>query len=308
MCGIAGWNLTEKPSEVFALTLGQAMVERGEDSWGYFDGENIHKDIGPLSQGIRAADMVSMAGFLHTRHATTGKKTKENSHPFKIGNIVGAHNGVIHNHNEIAKQYGRKDAVDSMHIFRHMIEEKPLTELEGYGAIQFYQDGKWYIGACNQGNLEVARLKDGKGLVWASTTEAILSAVYQGGYALDTWYKIKQGKIYRVETDELWNTPKVFNLGIHIFPAIAASYGKCNDRYLTSHKSSGDSKKSQEEWWRNTTTDYPGESSEYGRELADLLFTDAETFIDDCEWCGEKSEVVEQYGAFLCKECVKLVA
>ena len=39
----------------------------------------------------------------HTRFATQGKITVENSHPFIVGNTVGAHNGCVYNIKEMEK-------------------------------------------------------------------------------------------------------------------------------------------------------------------------------------------------------------
>ena len=59
----------------------------------------------------------------HCRKGTVGdKEDNENNHPIKIRNIVGVHNGVIRNADEIQKQLGckRDGEVDSEMIFRLM--------------------------------------------------------------------------------------------------------------------------------------------------------------------------------------------
>ena len=57
----------------------------------------------------------------HCRAATVGdKEDNENNHPIKVGNLVGIHNGVIRNPDEIFKKLGckRDGKVDSEAIFR----------------------------------------------------------------------------------------------------------------------------------------------------------------------------------------------
>src|SRR5579864_3918087 len=206
MCGIGGWKLKNAPNAQFVATLAYGILDRGYESWGYFDGQNIHKNVGPITKGIRATDMLSPCGFIHTRHSTTGKVNKANSHPFAIGDLVGAHNGMIYNHADLNKEHKRSLPVDSMHIFQHIVESKPLTDLEGYGAIEFFRNGQWFVGACNHGDLEVAKLKNDAGLVWASTKDAIEAAIFQGGYELDTYYTIEDGHVYRIELDCLYET------------------------------------------------------------------------------------------------------
>ena len=53
----------------------------------------------------------------HVRFATHGTITIQNAHPFTKGSVIGAHNGVIYNHREIASKIGKNVQVDSEVIF-----------------------------------------------------------------------------------------------------------------------------------------------------------------------------------------------
>lgn len=80
----------------------------------------------------------------HTRHATQGTNIPRNAHPFKIGHIIGIHNGMITNDGMLAKEYKFKHTVDSEAIF-HMIGLKGfdgLKEVHGGCAIAFVDDRK----------------------------------------------------------------------------------------------------------------------------------------------------------------------
>ena len=111
MCGIVGYIGTKKASPI--LINGLLRLEyRGYDSAGIStiekDGLSIMKDKGRVKNlnnlpGID--DLEGTVGIAHTRWATHGKPSKENSHPHmdnsKTFSVV--HNGIIENYNELRK-------------------------------------------------------------------------------------------------------------------------------------------------------------------------------------------------------------
>jgi glucosamine--fructose-6-phosphate aminotransferase (isomerizing) len=111
MCGIVGYIGTKKASPI--LINGLLRLEyRGYDSAGIStiekDGLSIMKDKGRVKNlnnlpGID--DLEGTIGIAHTRWATHGKPSKENSHPHmdnsKTFSVV--HNGIIENYNELTK-------------------------------------------------------------------------------------------------------------------------------------------------------------------------------------------------------------
>ena len=298
MCGISGWNLTETPNPHFVAAMAYGILERGYDSWGYFDGTETRKGTGPIIENIRAHEMLAPSAFIHTRHATTGKVTAKNSHPFTIGDITGAHNGMIHNHYDIQREHKRSLPVDSMHIFQHMVEGKPLTELEGYGAIEFYRGGKWFVASC-RGDLVVAKLKNGAGVIWASTEDCLRAAAFQGEYEIETYYKIESEHVYRVETDCLYETEEVFNLSKRVDPVSIPSYSaNPYGNYLGSKLDTGREK--QENWWRDMISD-----DDLPASFTDHVTTDCT--YDECEFCNEIAVLVEYQESMICKECAGLL-
>jgi hypothetical protein len=237
VCGIAGWNLTEQPGNEFFSTLAAVMQSRGEQAYGVYHGGTIVKGVGPILEKLPAAKMASLAGFLHTRHATHGDVIAANSHPFEMLDLVGAHNGVLSNHIELNTKHGRGFAVDSMHIFQHILDGLPLTDIKGYGAIEYFRDGAFFVGCCNGGALEVALTSIG--VVWASTSEAIECACGQAGVELKHFYKVEQGKMYRIETDAMYTTDLTF----------AMSERPKDAKGWESYGNTADSKSAQENWW-----------------------------------------------------------
>ena len=111
MCGIVGYIGNKKASPI--LINGLLRLEyRGYDSAGISTIENdslsIMKDKGRVKNlyNIEGIDnLEGTIGIAHTRWATHGKPSKENSHPHmdnsKTFSVV--HNGIIENYNEIRK-------------------------------------------------------------------------------------------------------------------------------------------------------------------------------------------------------------
>ena len=111
MCGIVGYIGTKKASPI--LINGLLRLEyRGYDSAGIStiekNGLSIMKDKGRVKNlynldGID--DLEGTIGIAHTRWATHGKPSKDNSHPHmdnsKTFSVV--HNGIIENYNELKK-------------------------------------------------------------------------------------------------------------------------------------------------------------------------------------------------------------
>ena len=111
MCGIVGYIGTKKATPI--LINGLLRLEyRGYDSAGIStieaDGLSIMKDKGRVKNlnSLPGIDnLEGTIGIAHTRWATHGKPSKENSHPHqdnsKSFSVV--HNGIIENYNELRK-------------------------------------------------------------------------------------------------------------------------------------------------------------------------------------------------------------
>ena len=235
MCGIYGFRvrqgheLTAFESSVLCTVLARDMESRGTDSWGgvIFNGScaNIFKGVGKVTSSAtdflrKAAESRVMLG--HTRAATVGKISKDNSHPFLVGNVLGVHNGSIYNYRDLNEKYGRTFEVDSQQIFAHINDGLDLTEIDGYGTF-FYtlQSEEWkniYLARTNSGSLCVGRFyKDRKHTehfvtVWASEKRAVsMAADIIGAYWTEV--DIKPKNVYFIgETGEIYNKEQEFNV------------------------------------------------------------------------------------------------
>jgi glucosamine 6-phosphate synthetase-like amidotransferase/phosphosugar isomerase protein len=134
MCGIAGFSLSSESRldrTLAAQALLASIAERGADAVGYAwraDGDmkpHVHKQRSGASALLTDLEVPEHASQLlvHVRDYTKGHPTIEaNNHPIRHGALVGVHNGVIQNDEEVLKRHRiereRQDmTVDSEVIF-----------------------------------------------------------------------------------------------------------------------------------------------------------------------------------------------
>ena len=142
MCGIVGYIGTKKATPILINGL-QRLEYRGYDSAGIStiekDGLSIMKDKGRVKNlyNIKGIDdLEGTIGIAHTRWATHGKPSKENSHPHqdnsKSFSVV--HNGIIENYNEL-----RKFLTDNGYTFYSETDTEVIPNLIHY---YYSQDAK----------------------------------------------------------------------------------------------------------------------------------------------------------------------
>ncbi len=114
MCGIVGYSGKNNKSIPVIISGLESLEYRGYDSAGiaYVNNNkiNIIKEQGKIINLKNKLDMniESNLGIGHTRWATHGKPTKENSHPHKVGKITLVHNGIIENYIDLKKELKEK--------------------------------------------------------------------------------------------------------------------------------------------------------------------------------------------------------
>src|SRR6186997_1682738 len=133
MCGIAGYSLnpaSSVPRTLAAQALLAGIAERGADAVGYAHrGEGaataVHKRRSGATELLDELHVPEAASqvLVHVRDYTKGHpKIEANNHPITHGAVVGIHNGIIVNDEEIFARYGFERAhpemtVDSEAIF-----------------------------------------------------------------------------------------------------------------------------------------------------------------------------------------------
>ena len=153
MCGIAGYSLNRESRvdpTLAAQTLMAAISERGSDAAGYgYRGPGlelkVHKRRAGASQLLDAISVPVGASqvLVHVRDFTKGHPSlAANNHPVRHGRVVGVHNGIIRNDEEIFEHHGFERAapgmtVDSEAIFALVEEQRsdPRALEELYGSM-----------------------------------------------------------------------------------------------------------------------------------------------------------------------------
>ena len=133
MCGIAGYSLSGSTSverTLAAQALLAGIAERGADAVGYAHRcpggpVEIHKQRSGasalLEQVVLPVDVTET--LVHVRDYTKGHpRIEANNHPIRHGAVVGVHNGIIFNDDDLMEQHGFERAeplmtVDSEAIF-----------------------------------------------------------------------------------------------------------------------------------------------------------------------------------------------
>lgn len=171
MCGIIGYKGNKEAAKILLKGI-KSLEYRGYDSVGLAllnKGFELKKDIGKVNEvdkKLNFLDMKGNIGVAHTRWATTGGVTKENSHPHFSQNkkIVVVHNGIIENYQELRdeiKNLGFKlvsetdTEVIPMFIEHYLSENmnfndavrKTLLRLKGsYAIVAINEDGQIAFG------------------------------------------------------------------------------------------------------------------------------------------------------------------
>ncbi len=190
------------------------MNERGRDSWGMTDGKFIYKSVGQIIDQFDELDLESPT--YHCRSGSVGSISHRNAHPFEFTHehdghkkrVVGVHNGHVNNYIGLKNRYQRQHfEVDSEHIFAHLAEDKPISDITGWGTVVWYEqidDGPVtrYFSTFTGGPLAVVKLKTGE-IIFASTDRSLQIAIQMTGAIADKWYKIQADTKYTIENGEL---------------------------------------------------------------------------------------------------------
>lgn len=181
MCGIAGFFLREEAdSNAIAAVMLDRIEHRGKDAtgiawWGLADDDNklvpISEGVGkptvwhqkapvPARQFVKSMAIPTDAkiALMHTRASTQGSpQVNDNNHPIIVADtIIGVHNGMIRNDEELWKAIGkdlRAAEVDSEVIFGAL-----------YALVQGKQGEKKYGDT-------LRRLEGGAAVAWVDTRE-----------------------------------------------------------------------------------------------------------------------------------------
>ena len=149
----------------------------------------------------------------HVRFATTGDVTENNAHPFVKGSVIGAHNGIIYNHDEIAKKIDKNVQVDSEVIFGLLNKKEKYQEvfdlLEGDYALSWIDKDYRNLYLMHESGrpLHIAYWKKARCLFWASTKEILSIALQEAGLSIGV-STLPTDTVYEFNTSEFWKNWK----------------------------------------------------------------------------------------------------
>lgn len=205
MCGIFGYSALTEASYGMLPWLAKEMEGRGKDSWGGTNGFDEIKKIGRIRDSWEFPRW--QQAIYHTRNASTGEVSIPNQHPFKFaapdGYVIGVHNGIVSNHEALNRKHSRDFAVDSMHLFANLAEGRSMEEIEGWGALAWFEvvntKPTLKFARFNMDSLTIARLPDGA-VVFASTKTALEEAIWWGTKFREgvTYFVVDSDKLYAV--------------------------------------------------------------------------------------------------------------
>ena len=197
MCGIAGYVFNPSSSidrTLAAQALLAGIAERGSDAVGYaYRGRatpvTIHKQRSGASALLDQVEIAPAAThvLVHVRDYTKGHpRIEANNHPIRHGAVVGIHNGIIFNDEEILAEHGfvRADpemTVDSEAIFA-LAEEShgaasALEELRGSMAAAWLDERRADVVFCARGAGRPLWIGEGEEVTFFASTRCALQVV-----------------------------------------------------------------------------------------------------------------------------------
>lgn len=144
ICGLAGFSLNpnaQVDAAVLAAALALSIESRGGHATGIAHYHPHQKAVLVTKDGVTAYEFIDRimesvspecrAAIIHTRFGTKGSSDKnENNHPIVLPGIVGVHNGIITNDEEVTEklELDRVAEVDSEVLF-HIIRDQGVRHV-----------------------------------------------------------------------------------------------------------------------------------------------------------------------------------
>jgi glucosamine 6-phosphate synthetase-like amidotransferase/phosphosugar isomerase protein len=226
MCGIYGiakspTPYTRKDLKLVKKVLRDIAVDsetRGSHSSGIAKvGEHtrIYKSLLPSSKFVDTWEYSTAVNSLkgssnillgHTRFATEGAIVKSNAHPFKVGDVVGAHNGCVYNIKEMSVKLDKTCPVDSQLIFKSINDSKNIEDavknFDADFALSFVKKDTnvLYLTRENNRPLFVAYIPSLKTLFYASEENFIEDALVSNGINDIDVYSLSKNTLYAFNT------------------------------------------------------------------------------------------------------------
>ena len=217
MCGHVGVygrlpSLNNKTLMALMLLLDST---RGTDGTGIYSNGEIHKTVGNVYNLIESREwdkavVESNLMIGHNRASSVGKNSTRNTHPFRFGNIVGAHNGTL------VKGYLKNNTdfdVDSeclyWNIEKHGIKETAKS-MSGSWSLVWYDEKEEVLHFLRNkerpmwiANIsETKKEEQHKAIMWASEEWMLYAASAKYNIHIDDIYSTDEDMLYEFSLDE----------------------------------------------------------------------------------------------------------
>jgi glucosamine 6-phosphate synthetase-like amidotransferase/phosphosugar isomerase protein len=219
LCGIAGYSLSDssrvEPTLATQILLA-AISERGSDAAGYcYRGAGVPLAVVKQRSGASALlDSIQLPAaarqtLVHVRDYTKGHPSlAANNHPIRHGAVVGIHNGIIRNDEEVFAAHGFERAetgmtVDSEAIFALMElaegRAEALEELYGSMATAWMDERRPETVYLARGMGRPLWIGQGGGGLFFASTEAALELLERYAGIELAKHEVGEGTLLRVE-------------------------------------------------------------------------------------------------------------
>src|SRR3954470_6428576 len=228
MCGIAGYSVRPRSNVERTLatqSLLAAIAERGADAVGYAyraPGDAYATVVKQRTLASQLLDRVSVPAtaaqlLVHVRDYTKGHPSiAANNHPVRHGPVVGIHNGIITNDDELLAPHScaraeAKMTVDSEAIFalaaHSRNEPRALERLRGALATSWLDEREPGVVFIARGSGRPLWVGEGRGAVFFASTKLALETVEQycrlklrkREMKAGSWFALAEGEVRRRE-------------------------------------------------------------------------------------------------------------